>query len=177
LISSLLDALTELLAEPEPAHAEDRARAERTACSHCRTVAVTVLALQLLDAVVDLLDGIDQEDDFAEAADAADELAMVDPAVGIVEACRAAFAELGDPEAMASEDLVHLLRQAPGYVAGRWRFANLTQARLAHLLAPYEVATRDVTLPDGRRRKSYRLSALIAADNWEAIGGASFSAR
>jgi hypothetical protein len=177
LTSPLLDALTELLAEPEPTHPGHPARADQPACSHCRTAAVTVLALQLLDAAVDLLDGIDPEDDLAEAADAADELAMVDPAVGIVEACRAAFAELGDPEAMASEDLVHLLRQAPGYAAGRWRFADLTQARLAHLLAPYEVTTRDVTLPDGRRRKSYRLSTLIAADNWDAIGGASFSTR
>lgn len=83
--------------------------------------------------------------------------------VGIVEACLAAFAELGDPDAMASQDLVAMLRQAPGFAAGRWRFTDLTQARLAHLLAPYEVTTRDVTLPDGRRRKAYRLSALLAA--------------
>jgi hypothetical protein len=83
---------------------------------------------------------------------------------GIVQACLSAFAELGDPEAMASEDLVALLRHAPGYAAGRWRFADLTQARLAYLLAPYEVTTRDATLPGGRRRKSYRLSALLAAE-------------
>ncbi|MEE4544000.1 hypothetical protein V2S66_18740 [Streptomyces sp. V4-01] len=75
-----------------------------------------------------------------------------------------AFEELGDPEAVASGDLVALLRHAPGFAVGRWRFADLTQARLAHLLAPYEVTTRDATLPDGRRRKSYRLSALLAAE-------------
>lgn len=84
--------------------------------------------------------------------------------VGIVEACLVAFEELGDPEAMASEDLVAMLRHAPGFAVGRWRYADLTQARLAHLLAPYEVTTRDATLPDGRRRKSYRLSALLAAE-------------
>ncbi|WUH90350.1 DUF3631 domain-containing protein [Streptomyces sp. NBC_00433] len=84
--------------------------------------------------------------------------------VGIVEACLVAFEELGDPEAMASEDLVAVLRHAPGFAVGKWRFADLTQARLAHLLAPYEVTTRDATLPDGRRRKSYRLSALLAAE-------------
>jgi hypothetical protein len=83
---------------------------------------------------------------------------------GIVQACLSAFAELGDPAAMASQDLVALLRHVPGYAAGRWRFADLTQTRLAHLLAPYEVTTRDATLPDGRRRKSYRLSALLAAE-------------
>ncbi|SEO73818.1 DUF3631 domain-containing protein [Actinacidiphila rubida] len=83
---------------------------------------------------------------------------------GIVEACLVAFEELGDPEAMASEDLVALLRHAPGIAVGRWRFADLTQARLAHLLAPYEVTTRDATLPDGRRRKSYRRSTLLAAE-------------
>ncbi|WP_433892605.1 DUF3631 domain-containing protein [Streptomyces sp. CA-111067] len=86
------------------------------------------------------------------------------PPVGIVEACLVAFEELGDPEAMASEDLVAMLRHAPGFAVGRWRFADLTQARLAHLLAPYEVTTRDATLPDGRRRKSYRRSALLAAE-------------
>jgi hypothetical protein len=83
---------------------------------------------------------------------------------GIVQACLSAFAELGDPAAMASQDLVALLRHVPGYAAGMWRFADLTQTRLAHLLAPYEVTTRDATLPDGRRRKSYRLSALLAAE-------------
>lgn len=87
--------------------------------------------------------------------------------VGIVEACLVAFEELGDPAAMASEDLVALLRHTPGLAVGRWRFADLTQARLAHLLAPYEVTTRDATLPDGRRRKSYRRSALLAAEAGE----------
>jgi len=83
---------------------------------------------------------------------------------GIVEACLVAFEELGDPEAVASGDMVALLRHAPGSAVGRWRFADLTQARLAHLLAPYGVTTRDATLPDGRRRKSYRLSALLEAE-------------
>jgi hypothetical protein len=84
--------------------------------------------------------------------------------VGIVEACLVAFEELGNPEAMASEDLVALLRRAPGFAVGKWAFADLTQARLAQLLAPYDVTTRDATLPDGRRRKSYRRSALLAAE-------------
>ena len=73
------------------------------------------------------------------------------------------FADLGDEDAVASADLVAALRHLPGVAEGRWRYADLTQPRLAQLLAPYEVSTRDVTLPDGRRRKSYRRGALLAA--------------
>ncbi|MBV9026225.1 MAG: DUF3631 domain-containing protein [Streptomycetaceae bacterium] len=76
----------------------------------------------------------------------------------IVHACLEVFAAIGDPDAMASADLVTCLRDLPGVAEGRWR-----QARLAQLLAPYEVSTRDVTLPDKRRRKSYRRGALLAA--------------
>nr|WSX75893.1 DUF3631 domain-containing protein [Streptomyces sp. NBC_00899] len=120
------------------------------------------LAAQLLDALLDPYTEDHAGDGEAGRPQVPHEPRGLVP-VGIVEACLAVFAELGDPEVMASEDLVVLLRQAPGYAAGRWRFADLTQARLAHLLAPYEVTTRDATLPDGRRRKSYRLSALLAA--------------
>ncbi|WP_405734918.1 DUF3631 domain-containing protein [Streptomyces sp. NBC_01537] len=81
----------------------------------------------------------------------------------IVQACLEVFADLGDEDAVASADLVAVLRHLPGVAEGRWRYAELTQARLAQLLAPYEVSTRDVTLPDGRRRKSYRRGALLAA--------------
>ncbi|MDX3854914.1 DUF3631 domain-containing protein [Streptomyces sp. AK02-01A] len=81
----------------------------------------------------------------------------------IVHAALSIFGNLGDPEAVASGDLVTGLRQIPGVAEGRWRYRDLTQSRLAQLLAPYEVSTRDVTLPDGRRRKSYRRSTLIAA--------------
>ncbi|QPP05167.1 DUF3631 domain-containing protein [Streptomyces bathyalis] len=87
----------------------------------------------------------------------------VAPAGGILEQCLEVFADLGDPEAMASGDLVDMLRRLPGLAGGRWLFAELTQARLAQLLAPYDVQTRDITLPDGRRRKSYRRSALVSA--------------
>ncbi|WP_405889813.1 DUF3631 domain-containing protein [Streptomyces sp. NBC_00133] len=78
-------------------------------------------------------------------------------------ACLRVFDAVGDPDAMSSADLVTCLRDLPGVAEGRWRYADLTQARLAQLLAPYEVSTRDVTLPDGRRRKSYRRGALLAA--------------
>ncbi|MGW6454371.1 DUF3631 domain-containing protein [Streptomyces sp. NPDC055078] len=82
---------------------------------------------------------------------------------GILHAALEAFAEFGDPDALASADMVAALRRQPGVAEGRWRYADLTQARLAQLLAPYEISTRDVTLPDGRRRKSYRRAALAAA--------------
>ncbi|MER5782663.1 DUF3631 domain-containing protein [Streptomyces mobaraensis] len=81
----------------------------------------------------------------------------------IVDACLRVFADLGDPDAMASTDLVAALQRFPGVAEGRWRYAELTPARLANLLSRYEVSTRDVTLPDGRRRKSYRRAALRAA--------------
>ncbi|MGW5679817.1 DUF3631 domain-containing protein [Streptomyces sp. NPDC003860] len=85
------------------------------------------------------------------------------PTLGIVRDVLRVFADLGDPEALASADLVAALRRLPGTADGRWRYADLTQARLAQLLAPYEISTRDVTLPDGRRRKAYRRAALLAA--------------
>ncbi|MEU2874109.1 DUF3631 domain-containing protein [Streptomyces olivoreticuli] len=81
----------------------------------------------------------------------------------IVHTALEVFAAVDDPEAMSSADLVDCLRDLPGVAEGRWRYADLTQARLAQLLAPYEVFTRDVTLPNGRRCKSYRRSALLAA--------------
>ncbi|WP_411140965.1 DUF3631 domain-containing protein [Streptomyces sp. x-80] len=81
----------------------------------------------------------------------------------IVRATLRVFAELGDPDAVASADLVAALRDLPGVAEGRWRYADLTEPRLAQLLAQYEVSTRDITLTDGRRRKSYRRGALLAA--------------
>lgn len=126
----------------------------------CATVS---LAAQLLNAVL-----APYADDQAGNEESSRRQAPHQPAnsvpVGIVEACLVAFEELGDPEAVASADLVALLRHAPGFAVGKRRFADLTQTRLAYLLAPYEVTTRDVTLPDGRRRKSYRRSTLLAAE-------------
>lgn len=139
----------------------DRQRPGTPASTGC--CAITSLAAQLLNVVLDPYAEGHAGDTEPATVEAPYRTAGSVP-VGIVEASLAAFAELGDPEAVASEDLVALLRHAPGFAVGRWRFADLTQARLAHLLAPYEVTTRDATLPDGRRRKSYRLSALLAAE-------------
>ncbi|GAA2254756.1 hypothetical protein GCM10010232_49930 [Streptomyces amakusaensis] len=82
---------------------------------------------------------------------------------GVLHAVLGIFADLGDPGALASADLVAALRTLPGTAEGRWRYADLTPARLAQLLAPYEVQSRDITLPDGRRRKAYRRAAFLAA--------------
>ncbi|MFJ4338635.1 DUF3631 domain-containing protein [Streptomyces sp. NPDC088915] len=81
----------------------------------------------------------------------------------IAAACLAVFSAYGSPDALASADLVDGLRTLPGVAEGRWPYASLTQTRLAALLRPYEVSSRDITLPDGRRRKSYRRTALLAA--------------
>ncbi|WP_328971534.1 DUF3631 domain-containing protein [Streptomyces sp. NBC_00239] len=81
----------------------------------------------------------------------------------LLEACLGVFAQLGDPYAVASADLVDALRDLPGVAGKDWRYNDLTQARLAQLLAPYGIRTRDITLPDGRRRKSYSREALLAA--------------
>ncbi|MET9958167.1 DUF3631 domain-containing protein [Streptomyces sp. NPDC006326] len=81
----------------------------------------------------------------------------------ILAACLDAFAFHGSPDALSSADLVAQLRTLPGIAEGRWPYAELTQTRLATLLRPYEVASRDITHGDGRRRKSYRRSALLAA--------------
>ncbi|MGW6577690.1 DUF3631 domain-containing protein [Streptomyces sp. NPDC054945] len=81
----------------------------------------------------------------------------------ILAACLDVFAFHGSPDAVSSADLVAELRTLPGIAEGRWSYADLTQTRLATLLRPYEVASRDITHGDGRRRKSYRRSALLAA--------------
>ncbi|MFJ7423385.1 DUF3631 domain-containing protein [Streptomyces uncialis] len=82
------------------------------------------------------------------------------PTSGVVQDALRVFADLGYPDALASADLVAALRRLPGTAGDRGRYADLTQARLAQLLAPYEISTRDVMVPDGRRRKSYRRAAL-----------------
>ncbi|MFB7781369.1 DUF3631 domain-containing protein [Streptomyces vinaceus] len=81
----------------------------------------------------------------------------------LLEACLDVFAQLGDPYAVASADLVDALRDLPGTAGNHRRYSDLTQARLAQLLAPHGMRTRDITLPDGRRRKSYQRDALLAA--------------
>ncbi|WP_406346500.1 DUF3631 domain-containing protein [Streptomyces sp. NBC_01547] len=86
-----------------------------------------------------------------------------EPTPGLLDACSDVFTELGDPHAVASADLVDALRRLPGVAGNHWRYSELTQARLAELLAPHGMQTRDITLPDGRRRKSYRREALLAA--------------
>lgn len=84
------------------------------------------------------------------------------PAPCIVAACLRVFDAYGTPDALCSADLVDGLRHVPGIAEGRWAYQDLTAARLATLLRPYEVASRDITL-GGRRRKSYRRSALLNA--------------
>ncbi|MER5567187.1 DUF3631 domain-containing protein [Streptomyces goshikiensis] len=81
----------------------------------------------------------------------------------LLDACGDVFAQLGDPHAMASADLVDALRRLPGVAGNHWRYSELTQTRLAELLAPYSVRTRDITLPGGRRRKSYQRDTILAA--------------
>lgn len=86
-----------------------------------------------------------------------------EPTANLLDACSNVFAELGDPHAVASADLVDALRHLPGTAGNHWRYSDLTQARLAELLAPHGMRTRDITLPDGRRRKSYQREALLTA--------------
>ncbi|MFZ3470428.1 DUF3631 domain-containing protein [Streptomyces sp. 2.9] len=86
-----------------------------------------------------------------------------EPAANLLEACLNVFTELGDPYAVASADLVEALRHLPGIAGNQRRYSDLTQARLAELLAPHGMRTRDITLPDGRRRKSYQRDTLLTA--------------
>ncbi|WP_405421478.1 DUF3631 domain-containing protein [Streptomyces erythrochromogenes] len=86
-----------------------------------------------------------------------------EPAACLFDACSNVFAELGHPHAVASADLVDALRHLPGTAGNHWRYSDLTEARLAQLLAPHGMRTRDITLPDGRRRKSYSREALLTA--------------
>lgn len=97
------------------------------------------------------------------AAEEAAADAPAEPAACLLDACSNVFAELGDPHAVASADLVDALRHLPGTAGNHWRYSDLTQARLAQLLAPHGMQTRDITLPDGRRRKPYSREALLTA--------------
>ncbi|MFJ8676310.1 DUF3631 domain-containing protein [Streptomyces sp. NPDC093589] len=81
----------------------------------------------------------------------------------VVHAALEVFTAIGEPETMTSADLVLCMRDLPGNAAGHWRYEDLTQTTLAHVLAPYGVSTQNVTHHDGRRLKSYRHSDLLAA--------------
>ncbi|MFJ5546714.1 DUF3631 domain-containing protein [Streptomyces sp. NPDC093225] len=83
--------------------------------------------------------------------------------LGLVDACLNVFAELGDPNAVASADMVDVLRRLPGIAENRCPYADLTQMRLARLLTPYGIRTHYTDLPDGRRLRAYRRSDLLAA--------------
>ncbi|MFI7356123.1 DUF3631 domain-containing protein [Streptomyces avidinii] len=81
----------------------------------------------------------------------------------LVVECLNAFGRRGNPEAMASMNLVGELTGVPG-VAGRgWKYADITPVRLAKLLAPYDIHPRNMDLSDGRRRKAYSRRALARA--------------
>ncbi|WP_129838083.1 DUF3631 domain-containing protein [Streptomyces sp. RFCAC02] len=82
--------------------------------------------------------------------------------MSLLDACLTAFSTAGDPAAMASADLVAGLRHLPGTAEGRWLYRDLTQQRLAHLLAPYRIHTRDTRLGNGRRLKAYHRADLAA---------------
>ncbi|MEU9748361.1 DUF3631 domain-containing protein [Streptomyces niveus] len=81
----------------------------------------------------------------------------------VVRAALHVFDVVGSPETMASWDLVDCLKDLPGLAEERWPYAELTQARLAHLMAPHGVLARKVTYGEGRRLKSYRRQDLLAA--------------
>ena len=77
--------------------------------------------------------------------------------------CLNAFNRRGNPRALASLDLLDDLVAVPGIAGNGWTYASLTPARLAELLAPYDVHPRNVCLPDGQRRKGYTRGALAQA--------------
>ncbi|MET9812374.1 DUF3631 domain-containing protein [Streptomyces sp. NPDC006355] len=110
----------------------------------------------------------DEEDDTKDAQDAGEDedddfLSCPSRPKTIVHACLDVFAAVGDPDTMACADLVLCLRDLPGVAEGRWPYADLTQVRLAQLLAPYGVRPRDTTAHDGRRYKAYRRTDLLDA--------------
>ncbi|MEW1794671.1 DUF3631 domain-containing protein [Streptomyces niveus] len=54
----------------------------------------------------------------------------------VVRAALHVFDVVGSPETMASWDLVDCLKDLPGLAEDRWAYAELTQSRLAQLMAP-----------------------------------------
>ncbi|MDO0936457.1 DUF3631 domain-containing protein [Streptomyces sp. DG2A-72] len=110
----------------------------------------------------------DDEDDAQDVQDEAEDedddfLSCPSRPKTIVHACLDVFSVVGDPDTMASADLVLCLRDLPGDAEGRWPYADLTQVRLAKLLAPYGVRTRNTTGHDSRRYKAYRRTDLLDA--------------
>lgn len=140
-VAEQLDKLTDLLIERMAAGAELNALLSTTCC--CASAA---------------------EDDKEHEYDDEDEaLSCPSQPKTIVHACLNVFDAVGEPDAMASADLVTCLRDLPGDAEGRWPYADLTQVRLAKLLATYEIRTHNTTFHDGRRYKAYRRSDLLAA--------------
>lgn len=136
-----LDKLTDLLIERMAAGAELNALLSTTCC--CAVAA--------------------EDDQEREYDDEDDVLSCPSQPKTIVHACLDVFDAVGEPDAMASADLVTCLRDLPGDAEGRWSYADLTQVRLAKLLATYEIRTHNTTFHDGRRYKAYRRSDLLAA--------------
>lgn len=81
----------------------------------------------------------------------------------ILRACREVFAAHGDPGSLPTADIVEALRSTKGPALGTWQREDLTPRRLAMLLSPYGIRSRNVRLPDGTQRKSYRRSEFTAA--------------
>ncbi|MFG2996596.1 DUF3631 domain-containing protein [Streptomyces sp. NPDC048340] len=81
----------------------------------------------------------------------------------LVVECLHAFGRRGNPETMASMDLAGELAAVPGVAGKGWSYAEITPARLAKLLAPYDIHPRNIALPDGQRRKGYSRRALVGA--------------
>ncbi|MGW6742818.1 DUF3631 domain-containing protein [Streptomyces sp. NPDC055025] len=184
---SLLDALTTTLLDDEPqpenpqhralldAHAEVQALDQQLVAWAERHPSDDVSAADQLEALVDLLverlaAGMELSQLLSAACCSAGEDGGFLSCAGecrqresVVHAVLEVFSVVGDPAAMASADLVVCLRDLPGVAGGHWLYAELTQRTLAHLLAPYGVSTRNITLPDGRRVKSYRREDLLAA--------------
>jgi hypothetical protein len=81
----------------------------------------------------------------------------------IVHACLDIFDVLGAAQYVSTAELVTRLRELPGEVEGRWRYADLTPVRLALLLRPYGVQSRKPRNVDGSRYRAYRRGDLQAA--------------
>jgi hypothetical protein len=81
----------------------------------------------------------------------------------IIDDCLTIFADRNDPAALTCADLTGDLRELPGLAEDRRPYADLTQPRLARLLAAHGICSQDITGPGGRCYQSYRRSALLAA--------------
>jgi hypothetical protein len=154
-----LDEEIDALSEPSPTArpAELRSYLDALSALLIERVAMTVE----LDVLLDTSCG---DEPFSETVDDPDFLSCGPEHPGlmcIVHDCLLVFADCGQPDALPSAELADKLSRLSGRAEDGLPYAGLAPIRLARLLAPYGIHSRNVRFPGGQR-KAYDRTLLAA---------------